>query len=213
VVGRADRSRTREAGISAGANASAAAMSVTEVFQRITAALDQAGIAYMLSGSFASAYYGAPRSTQDIDLVIEASPAQLRTFIEHLPSDEYYANLEAALEAHQRQSMFNVIDLATGWKIDLIFRKSRAFSQEEFRRRKLVEVADIPLFVASAEDVVVSKLEWSKLAQSRRHIEDVAGMLKLRWESLDRSYLEKWILELGLETQWSDARRAAGSFD
>jgi hypothetical protein len=188
-------------------------MSVTEVFQRITAALDQAGIAYMLSGSFASAYYGAPRSTQDIDLVIAATPAQLRTFIEHLPSHEYYANLDAALEAYQQQSMFNVIDLATGWKIDLIFRKSRAFSQEEFRRRQLVEVANIPLFVASAEDVVVSKLEWSKLAQSRRHIEDVAGILKLRWESLDRSYLEKWILQLGLETQWSDARRAAGISD
>jgi len=52
-------------------------MSTSDVFQRITAALDRAGIAYMLSGSFASAYYGAPRSTQDIDLVIEATPAQL----------------------------------------------------------------------------------------------------------------------------------------
>ncbi len=64
--------------------------------------------------------------------------------------------------------------------------------------------------MASAEDVVVSKLEWSKLAQSQRHIEDVAGILRMRWESLDRSYLEKWILELGLKTEWTDARRAAG---
>ena len=210
MVRSADRARTLEAGISAGANASTAAMSVTEVFQRITAALDHAGIAYMLSGSFASAYYGAPRSTQDIDLVIAATPAQLKTFIDNLPSDEYYADLNAALEAHQRQSLFNVIDLATGWKIDLIFRKSRVFSQEEFQRRQLVAMSDIPLFVASVEDAIVSKLEWAKLAQSRRHIEDVAGILKLRRESLDRSYLEKWILDLGLETEWSDARRTAG---
>jgi hypothetical protein len=185
-------------------------MSVTEVFQRITAALNRAGIAYMLSGSFASAYYGAPRSTQDIDLVIAATPAQLRAFIENLPGNEYYANLDAALEAHQRQSLFNVIDLATGWKIDLIFRKSRVFSQEEFQRRQLVDVSGIPLFVASSEDVIVSKLEWAKLAQSRRHIEDVAGILRVRWESLDRSYLEKWIISLALEIEWSDARRAAG---
>jgi hypothetical protein len=213
VVGSTDRARTHEAGISAGANASAAAMSVTEVFQRVTAALDQAAIAYMLTGSFASAFYGAPRSTQDIDLVIKATPAQLRTFIEHLPSDEYYADLDAALEAHKRQSLFNVIDLATGWKIDLIFCKSRPFSQEEFQRRQLVDKSDVPLFVASVEDIVVSKLEWSKLAQSQRHVEDVAGILRLRWGSLDRTYLNKWVLELGLETQWDNARRTAGISD
>ena len=79
-----------------------------------------------------------------------------------------------------------MIDLTTGWKIDLIIRKSRAFSQEEFRRRQRVILQDLPLYVASAEDVVVSKLEWSKLAQSQRHIEDVAGILRMRWESLDR---------------------------
>jgi Nucleotidyltransferase of unknown function (DUF6036) len=164
----------------------------------------------MLSGSFASAYYGAPRSTQDIDLVIATTPAQLRTFVQNLPSDEYYADLDAALKAHKRQSLFNVIDLRTGWKIDLIICKARAFSQEEFRRRQLVKVQELPLFVASAEDVVVSKLEWSKLSQSKRHIEDVAGILRMRWELLDRSYLEKWIVELGLLEEWKDARRVAG---
>src|ERR1700693_1403167 len=209
MAGNAGRTGTHQAGISAGTDASAAAMSVPEVFRRMTAGLNRSGIAYMLSGSFASAYYGAPRSTQDIDLVIVATPAQLRAFVEGLSSAEYYADLDAALEAHRRQSLFNVIDLATGWKIDLIIRKSRAFSEEEFRRRQQFNLEDIPLFVASAEDAVVSKLEWAKLAQSQRHIEDVAGILRMRWELLDHSYLEKWILELGLKTQWNDARRAS----
>jgi hypothetical protein len=163
-----------------------------------------------VSGSFASAYYGAPRSTQDIDLVIEADPAQLRTFIQNLPTGGYYADLDAALAAHQRQSLFNVIDLATGWKVDLIIRKSRAFSQEEFSRRQRVTLQGLPLFVASAEDIVIAKLEWSKLAQSQRQIEDVVSILRMRAESLDRSYLEKWIRELGLEKEWDDARRTAG---
>jgi hypothetical protein len=63
----------------------------------------------------------------------------------------------------------------------LIIRKSRAFSQEEFRRRQRVSVHDVPIFVASAEDVVISKLGWVKLAQSRRQIEDAAAILKMRW--------------------------------
>jgi uncharacterized protein YpmS len=97
-------------------------MSASAVFRKITSALDQAGIAYMLSGSFASAYYGAPRSTQDIDLVIETTLSQLQALVHSLPADEYDADLGAALQAHDRQSFFNVIDLATGWKIDLIIR-------------------------------------------------------------------------------------------
>jgi len=54
-------------------------MSVSEVFHRITSALDEAGIAYVRAGSFASAYFGAPRTTQDIDFVIATAADQLRT--------------------------------------------------------------------------------------------------------------------------------------
>ncbi len=184
-------------------------MSFLDVLQRVTAALDHAGIAYMLTGSFASVYYGSPRSTQDIDLVIAANPAQLRAFIESLPSGEYYADLDAALEACKRESLFNIIDLRTGWKIDMIIRKARPFSLEEFSRRQLLSMQGVSLFVASAEDVILAKLEWSKLAQSQRQIEDAAGILKIRGDSLDRSYLDKWIHELGLTKEWSDAERMA----
>jgi hypothetical protein len=185
-------------------------MSVAGVFHRITAALDRASIPYMLAGSFASAYYGAPRTTQDIDVVVAATPDQLRTFVQLLARDEYYVDLDAALEAHKRQTMFNVVDLVTGWKIDFIIRKSRAFSEEEFRRRARFNLQGVPLFVASAEDVVISKLEWAKLAQSVRQIEDVAAILRMRWDLLDHTYLEKWIRGLGLATEWNDARSAAG---
>lgn len=68
----------------------------------------------------------------------------MRAFVEALSGKEYYADLESTLEAHKRQSIRNVIDLATGWKIDLIIRKSRAFSQEQFRRRQRVSLHDVP---------------------------------------------------------------------
>jgi hypothetical protein len=184
-------------------------MSFQRVLQRLTTALNQAGVGYMLTGSFASAYYGSPRSTQDIDLVIAATPAQLRALVGSLPSAEYYADVEAAIAASTRESMFNVIDLESGWKIDMIIRKSRAFSQEEFARRRLTSVQGVPLFVASAEDVVVAKLEWAKLAHSRRQIEDAAGILKIRRASLDHAYLGKWIGQLELTKEWDEAQRLA----
>ena len=129
---------------------------------------------------------------------------------------KYYLDVDAALRASDALSMFNVIDLASNWKIDFIFRKSRAFSQEEFTRRQLVNVDGIPVFVASAEDVVIAKLEWSRLAESQRQIEDVAAVLKLQWDALDQDYLEHWIDKMNLKREWQKAKTAAkilGNYD
>jgi hypothetical protein len=185
-------------------------MSNEDAFRRITSALDRAGIAYMLTGSFASVHYGAPRATQDIDIVVEAEPAVLKSFIESLGRDQFYADIDSALEAQRRESMFNVIDRATGWKIDLIIRKSRAFSKEEFGRRCAVDLEGIRIFVASAEDIVIAKLEWAKQGKSQRQIDDVATILRLRRDALDHSYMDKWISALELGEQWRAARLAAG---
>jgi len=164
----------------------------------------------MLVGSFASAFYGASRSTRDVDIVINATSNQLRTLVTALQSDGYYAELDAALQAQRDESLFNVIDNDTGWKIDLIPRKSRPFSREEFERRQRVDFVHLSLFVASAEDVVVSKLEWAKLAQSQRQIEDAARILRAQGPSIDGGYLKRWISDLQLEAQWQDACRIGG---
>jgi hypothetical protein len=184
-------------------------MSFAEAVQRILEHLNQSNLNYMVVGSFASTYYSAPRSTADIDLVIEATPEQLTRLVNDLQASDYYAELDAALDALRDESLFNVIDNRTGWKIDLILRKSRPFDREEFQRRMPAKLFDIPLFVASAEDVIISKLEWAKLGGSQRQIEDVAKVLAAQWETLDQIYLSKWIGELELQEQWSAAKRSS----
>jgi predicted nucleotidyltransferase len=149
-------------------------MNVDDVFRRIVLHLEQRNISYMLIGSFASTYYGASRSTRDVDIVIETAPEQLLLFIGDLQRDDYYAELEAALQAQKNESIFNIIDNKSGWKVDLITSKSRDFSREEFQRRRAITLSGIALSIASPEDVVISKLEWAKLAGSERQIEDAA---------------------------------------
>src|SRR5438046_8136723 len=145
MAGDGSNPRTPPALIRTRADTGVSAMSATDILYRISAALNRAGIAYMLSGSFASAYHGTPRATQDVDIVIAATIDQLRTFVHLLPADEYYVDLNTALDAHKRQSLFNVIDMVTGWKIDFIIRKSRAFSEEEFRRSTPVTLHGVEL--------------------------------------------------------------------
>lgn len=185
-------------------------MTVAELFTRIAARLDEAGIPYMLTGSFAAAYHGRPRATQDIDIVIAASTDQLRRLVHALPVGAYYADEAAALDALQTEAQFNVIDLATGWKVDFIIRKSRPFSRIEFDRRILVDIGGLRLYVATVEDVILAKLEWSRLGGSERQLEDVAGLLEVRGAELDRAYLARWIAGLGLEREWAESQRLAG---
>ncbi len=66
------------------------------------------------------------------------------------------------------------------------------------------------LAVASLEDVLIAKLEWSSLGDSALQRRDVVQLLERTWEQLDKAYLEKWIAELGLESEWHAARSGAG---
>jgi hypothetical protein len=185
-------------------------MTTHEVLQRIVGALERAGIPSMLTGSFASSYHGMPRATQDIDIVISPTADQLRGLVKVLPDTEYYVDEDVALDALRRESQFNVVDLTSGWKIDLIIRKSRPFSRTEFERRITVDFQGMRLSVATAEDILIAKLEWAKRGGSQRQIEDAAGILRIQSAQLDRSYLSHWVRELELEREWAAACRAAG---
>jgi hypothetical protein len=178
-----------------------------DVFRRVVHALDAAGIPYMLTGSFASAYHAVPRATQDIDLVIAPNWSQLAELARAFPAPAYYFEASAALEALQAESLFNVIDLATGWKIDFIIRKSREYSRTEFARRQLIVFEGLNLYIATAEDVLLSKLEWAKLGQSGRQLEDAAWLLRRRRDDLDRAYVERWVEELQVAEQWEAVQR------
>lgn len=184
--------------------------SAEAVVRRVLAALESAGVPYMLTGSFASAFHGAPRTTQDVDIVIAPTLGSLQNLIKQFPEESYYLSRDAALQAYGSEGLFNVIDFDSGWKIDFILRKSRGFSVQEFERRQEADLLGTTLFVASAEDVIVSKLEWAKLGQSERQILDVAGILRTKGEALDYPYIERWVVTLALESQWKTATDKAG---
>ena len=146
-----------------------------EVIRRVVAALDVAGVPYMITGSLASSLHGAPRSTQDIDIVVAPNRESLERLLSAFPESRYYVSRNSAFSALRESSMFNVIDHASGWKIDFIIRKAREFSQREFERRVEVSALGMSLYMARPEDVLLAKLEWAKRSGSERQIEDVAA--------------------------------------
>ena len=185
-------------------------MTVEDFFARVVAELDRAGIPYMVTGSLASAAHGRVRATEDIDIVIAPSPEQLRVFVSAFPDDRFYADDEDALESFRHNSQFNIIDFATSWKVDFIFKKDREFSDTEFARRKPHVVAGVRVDLATPEDILIAKLEWAKIGESERQIEDVAGIIERQRDALDSVYVERWVEQLGLEEQWRKALAKSG---
>jgi hypothetical protein len=106
-------------------------VSAADFLARLAALLEAAGIPYMVAGSFASTFHGVARATQDLDLVVDPTSAALDAFLASLDPDAYYVDPDTARDALRRRSLFNVIDMATAWKADLIIRKARPFSIEE----------------------------------------------------------------------------------
>lgn len=184
-------------------------MSGNEFFAHVIAALERAGIPYMVTGSYASSAHGRVRATEDIDIVIAPTAAQLRGFIAEFPIERYYADVEDALDALAHRSQFNLVDFGTGWKVDLIIRKEREFSRVELERRQSHELDGVRVYVATPEDILIAKLEWAKLGESERQIDDAAGIIHRQGERLDRAHVERWVRELALEPQWQRAQAKA----
>lgn len=175
---------------------------IYQVTRMVTAAFDAAGIRYFLGGSVASALYGEPRSTRDIDLVAAILPRHIEPFIAALGSG-FYAEPETIRDAVAAARSFNLIHLDTMVKVDVFTFKADAFGRSQLSRRVARQLSpddSAAIYIASAEDTVLAKLKWYREGGevSDRQWNDVLGVLKVQGPTLDRAYLQDWARELGL---------------
>ena len=167
----------------------------------LCARLDGAGIAYMLTGSLAMSFYARPRMTRDIDLVIALEAAEAERLTGALGA-EYHADAGAIAAALRGARPWNIIHLPSVVKIDLIPLKDTVYRRTEFERRRRIEFAAIPLWIVSVEDLILSKLEWSRESRSEQQRRDVGLLLEA---PLDRAYLDEWAARLGLDGMLKEA--------
>lgn len=173
-----------------------------EVLKMVTSRLNKAGIPYMVSGSIAANYYSIPRMTRDIDIVIELQQKDVDRFVV-LFQDDFYINKEMIEKEVLRQGIFNLIQNQYMVKVDFIVKKSSAYQQAEFSRRKQVLIENCLLWITSPEDLVISKLIWAKDSRSEMQLKDVKNLIEAT-DSLDLEYIDKWVRELGLEQLYKE---------
>jgi hypothetical protein len=174
-----------------------------DALRRIIEILQHTGVPYMLTGSVATSFHGRPRTTHDADIVIDPIPSELDALLRELDEAGFYVDPDGARDALRRRLQFNAIETQYACKIDLIIRKDRPFSQEEFSRRQPVDLTFCrAVAMVTPEDAILSKLEWARRSgDSERQTDDAASVVELT-PHLDRTYIERWAEVLGVPDLW-----------
>ena len=83
-------------------------------------------------------------------------------------------------------------------KADFWLLRPVPFEREMFGRRLKDVWFGEPLWLATAEDVILHKLYWNRITPSDRQLGDVAGVVQVQQGKLDETYFRHWAAELGL---------------
>lgn len=183
-------------------------MSQTSLLTEAVRALEAAGVGYLLTGSLASSLQGEPRSTHDIDLVVEVDARVVDALAAAFGTDAYYFDDLAARDALGRGGMFNLIDTVGGDKIDFWALTGDPFDQSRFGRRVHTGVFGIDVAVSTPEDTILQKLKWaSEQGGSERQLRDAVGVYQVQRGALDEGYLDTWAKSLGVVESLAEVRR------
>ncbi|MBM3235296.1 nucleotidyltransferase family protein [Candidatus Poribacteria bacterium] len=165
------------------------------VLKIVTTRLHQADIPYMVSGSMAANFYGYPRMTRDIDIIVELVREDVPKVYQLFESD-FYIDATMIHEAISYHSIFNIIHNEAMVKVDFIIRQDTPYRRLEFNRRCLMQIDDFEVFVVALEDLILSKLYWVKDSQSELHLNDVKILIRENRNQLNENYLNKWANQL-----------------
>jgi|WetSurMetagenome_2_1015567.scaffolds.fasta_scaffold130649_2 hypothetical protein len=173
---------------------------------QVAGTLNRLKLPYMLTGAVAVTYYGAPRTTHDIDMVILISPADIPRLKAALEPD--FSVDEVSVKAALREgSMFNAIHEETGFKVDFWMLKGGEYDQTAFARRVQAQLLGAEMFLPAPEDVIIAKLEWHRMSDMDKHYSDAQGVAAVQKCQLDTAYIARWCEAKSLTDLWHRIER------
>ena len=173
-----------------------------QLARQLHSIFEQVGVVYYITGGVAATAYGDPRTTRDLDVVLNMSRAEIGPLVTALETAGFYVpGVEDVVSGGMRT--LQIIHQETVLQADLVMSGTEAWDVIQFERRRL----EGGLYFISPEDIILNKLRWRWRSQSEKQWRDVMGVLKVQGERLDFEYLWEWAGKLGLS---EDLERVCG---
>lgn len=171
---------------------------------------EESKIPYFVTGSIASIFYGEPRLTHDIDIVIRLSQKDITQFTSVFSLEKYYCPPEEIIHIEIKRhpfGHFNLIHHESGLKADIYPDANDALHQWAFNHRRRTDLGNkLELWLAPPEYLIIRKLEFYREGGSEKHLEDIKKMLPYTLNNLDLVFLEKQINDRLLTSYWEKVR-------
>ena len=146
----------------------------------------------MVVGSLSSSFYGIPRSTKDIDIVIQLTAQVSIRDIANRLGPSFRLEPQASFETISSTHRYVIAALDLPFKIELFLLSGDPHDRERFRRRKPQAIYTRTAYLPTAEDVIITKLNWARSRPHGKNAEDVRSVLAVRSEELDWNYIYGW---------------------
>ncbi|MHB1157090.1 MAG: nucleotidyltransferase family protein [Phycisphaerales bacterium] len=184
--------------------------SMYDLLRDVAAILEKLKIEYYVTGSVASVEFGTPRTTADIDIVIQLRPEKVDALAAALDPERFFFDAQSMRDAVKHRSMFNIIDKQSIFKIDFII-PSTSYGAHCFSRAvRRTTVNNVTAMFASPEDVILNKLLFFHLSKSEKHLIDIGEMLRVSGDELDWKYLDEWADYLDVLREWYAIKQRTG---
>lgn len=173
-------------------------------FNYVVDVLERLEIPYMVVGGFAAIFYGEPRLTIDVDIVVDMKWEHVEPFVAAFPIPDYYLSEDGVRDSLQRRYPFNVIQPSTGAKVDMVPLPKDPFTQAAFSRRQRLEYDEAghtAVFI-TPEDIILAKLIAFQKTESDKHLRDARGVLMTQWGRLDVEAIQRGAQALGTLNQF-----------
>jgi hypothetical protein len=173
----------------------------------VVQALNATHVPYMVVGSLSSNVYGIPRSTKDADFVLELGSIPIERVMQQL-GQSYKLDPQMSFETITSTLRYRILHQASAFLIELFLLSNDAHDRERFARRRIVKYAGHDVYVATAEDVIVTKLRWSRQGKRAKDIEDVRSVVSMQNDKVDWDYVHRWCDAHGTRSLLEEIRRS-----
>ena len=181
-----------------------------ELLMKVILSLTKYNIKYMITGSIVSSIQGEPRSTHDIDMIIRVENVDvIKKLLFDFKQPDFYLDEYSIDEAIKDRSMFNLIDVMNGEKVDFWILTDSEFDKSRFSRKESITIDDLEINISSPEDTILAKLLWSKMSGgSKKQFIDAFRIYEIQKDILNISYIEKWAVSLDIKDLWDDIKKS-----